>query len=261
MESSMSVVTVEERSGVALVTLNRPEANNALNRALSEAITATFTELAGSTTVRAIVLTGAGRSFCAGVDLKALSDEPEMLSTGMGLGPASPIVVALEQCPQPIIGAINGAAVTGGFELALACDYLFASTEARFADTHARVGILPGWGLSQKLTRIIGINRAREMSLAGNFIDAHRAEAWGLVNRVCTPENLMDETLASAAQVADGDANAVIALKALMNDGAKQNLGDALMLEGERGNVFAKTVDYSQMGERLAALRKRAAKK
>ena len=109
----MSVVTVEERSGVALVTLNRPEANNALNRALSEAITATFTELASSTTVRAIVLTGAGRSFCAGVDLKALSDEPEMLSTGMGLGPASPIVVALEQCPQPIIGAINGAAVTG----------------------------------------------------------------------------------------------------------------------------------------------------
>ena len=257
----MSVVTVEERSGVALVTLNRPEANNALNRALSEAITATFTELASSTTVRAIVLTGAGRSFCAGVDLKALSDEPEMLSTGMGLGPASPIVAALEQCPQPIIGAINGAAVTGGFELALACDYLFASTEARFADTHARVGILPGWGLSQKLTRIIGINRAREMSLAGNFIDAHRAEAWGLVNRVCTPENLMDETLASAAQVADGDANAVIALKALMNDGAKQNLGDALMLEGERGNVFAKTVDYSQMDERLAALRKRAAKK
>lgn len=261
MEHSVSVVTVEERSGVALVTLNRPEANNALNRDLSEAITATFTELASSTPVRAIVLTGAGRSFCAGVDLKALSDEPEMLSTGMGLGPASPIVAALEQCRQPIIGAINGAAVTGGFELALACDYLFASTEARFADTHARVGILPGWGLSQKLTRIIGINRAREMSLAGNFIDAHRAEAWGLVNRVCTPENLMDETLASAAQVADGDANAVIALKALMNDGAKQNLGDALMLEGERGNAFAKTVDYSQMGERLAALRKRAAKK
>ena len=256
----MSVVTVEEQSGVALVTLNRPDANNALNRALSEAITETFLALATSETVRAIVLTGAGRSFCAGVDLKALSDEPELLTSGMGLGPASPIVVALEQCPQPIIGAINGAAVTGGFELALACDYLFASTEARFADTHARVGILPGWGLSQKLTRIIGINRAREMSLAGNFIDAHRAEAWGLVNRVCAPENLVDETLASAGQVADGDANAVVALKALMNDGAKQNLGDALMLEGERGNAFAKTVDYTQMGERLAALRQRAAK-
>ena len=119
----MSVVMVEEQSGVALVTLNRPDANNALNRTLSEAITTTFTELAGSTTVRAIVLTGAGRNFCAGVDLKALSEEPELLSTGMGLGPASPIVAALEHCPKPIIGAINGAAVTGGFELALACDY------------------------------------------------------------------------------------------------------------------------------------------
>ena len=256
----MSVITIHEEAGVALVTLNRPEANNALNRDLSEAIINTFTDLAASDSVRAIVLTGSGRAFCAGVDLKALTDEPELLSSGLGLGPSSPIVVALEQCRQPIIGAVNGAAVTGGFELALACDFLFASDQARFADTHARVGILPGWGLSQKLSRIIGINRAREMSLTGNFIDAHRAEAWGLVNRVCKPEQLVDEALASAAQMADSDPKAVFALKALMNDGVKQTLGDALELEGERGNAFAKTVDYSQMGERLAALRQRAAK-
>ena len=256
----MSVITVHEEAGVALVTLNRPEANNALNRDLSEAVINTFTDLAESDSVRAIVLTGSGRAFCAGVDLKALTDEPELLSSGLGLGPSSPIVVALEQCRQPIIGAVNGAAVTGGFELALACDFLFASDHARFADTHARVGILPGWGLSQKLSRIIGINRAREMSLTGNFIDAHRAEAWGLVNRVCKPEQLVDEALACAAQMADSDPRAVFALKALMNDGVKQTLGDALELEGERGNAFAKTVDYSQMGERLAALRQRAAK-
>ena len=256
----MSVITVHEEAGVALVTLNRPEANNALNRDLSEAIINTFTDLAASDSVRAIVLTGSGRAFCAGVDLKALTDEPELLSSGLGLGPSSPIVVALEQCRQPIIGAVNGAAVTGGFELALACDFLFASDQARFADTHARVGILPGWGLSQKLSRIIGINRAREMSLTGNFIDAHRAEAWGLVNRVCKPEQLVDEALACAAQMADSDPKAVFALKALMNDGVKQTLGDALELEGERGNAFAKTVDYGQMGERLAALRQRAAK-
>lgn len=256
----MSVITVHEEAGVALVTLNRPDANNALNRDLSEAIIKTFTDLAASNSVRAIVLTGSGRAFCAGVDLKELTDEPELLSTGQGLGPSSPIVVALEQCRQPIIGAVNGAAVTGGFELALACDFLFASDQARFADTHARVGILPGWGLSQKLSRIIGINRAREMSLTGNFIDAHRAEAWGLVNRVCEPERLVDEALACAAQIADSDPKAVFALKALMNDGVKQTLGDALELEGERGNAFAKTVDYSQMGERLAALRQRAAK-
>ena len=122
------------------------------------------------------------------------------------------------------------------------------------------MGILPGWGLSQKLSRIIGINRAREMSLTGNFIDAERAEAWGLVNRVCADDSLLDEALASAAQIADADAKAVFALKALMNDGVKETLGDALVLEGERGNAFAKTVDYSQMSARLAALRQRAAK-
>jgi len=256
----VSVIEVHQEAGVALVTLNRPDAHNALNRALSEAIIATFADLAIDEGVRAIVLTGAGRAFCAGVDLKALTDEPELLSSGLGLGPESPIVVALEQCPQPIIGAVNGAAVTGGFELALACDYLVASEHARFADTHARVGILPGWGLSQKLSRIIGINRAREMSLTGNFIDAERAEAWGLVNRVCAADSLLDEALASAAQIADADPKAVFALKALMNDGVKQTLGDALVLEGERGNAFAKTVDYSQMSARLAALRQRAAK-
>ena len=116
----MSVNEVHQEAGVALVTLNRPDAHNALNRALSEAIIATFADLAADEGVRAIVLTGAGRAFCAGVDLKALTDEPELLSSGLGLGPESPIVVALEQCPQPIIGAVNGAAVTGGFELALA---------------------------------------------------------------------------------------------------------------------------------------------
>jgi len=256
----VSVIELSIDAGVALVTLNRPDANNALNRELSEAIVDTFATLAVNADVKAIVLTGAGRCFCAGVDLKALTEDPALLSSGMGLGPTSPIVVALEQCPQPIIGAVNGAAVTGGFELALACDYLFASEHARFADTHARVGILPGWGLSQKLSRIIGINRAREMSLTGNFIDAHHAEAWGLVNRVCAPDALVTEALASAAQIADSDPRAITALKSLMNDGGKETLGDALVMEGERGNAFAQSVDYSQMADRLASLRQRAAK-
>ena len=255
----MSSVLVEKQDGVALVTLNRPEANNAFNRELAETITNTFLELSESTSVRAIVLTGAGRNFCAGVDLKALAEEPELLSEGLGLGTQSSMVLALDQCRQPIIGAVNGAAVTGGFELALACDYLFASKHARFADTHARVGILPGWGLSQKLSRLIGINRAREMSLTGNFIDAKRAEDWGLVNRVCSPESLIDNAWASAAQIAEADPEAISALKSLMNDGGKHSLGDALEMEGERSNTFARTVDYSQMEARLMQLRQRAA--
>ena len=98
------------------------------------------------------------------------------------------------------------------------------------------------------------------MSLTGNFVDAHRAEAWGLVNRVCSADELLTEALASAAQIAEADPKAVFALKSLMNDGAKESLGDALEMEGDRGNAFAKSVDYSQMGARLASLRQRAAK-
>ena len=97
---------------------------------------------------------------------------------------------AVAQVGKPVIGAVNGFAITGGFEIALMCDFIIASTNARFADTHARVGVVPGWGLSQRLPRLIGINRAKELSLTGNFLDAETARDWGLVNRVVSDEAL-----------------------------------------------------------------------
>src|SRR6185436_16044353 len=109
---------------------------------------------------------------------------------------------AVLACSKPIIGAINGVAITGGFEVALACDVLICSTNARFADTHARVGITPGWGLSQKLSRTIGPYRAKELSLSGNFLDAKTAYDWGLVNRVVAPEELMPAALKLASDMA-----------------------------------------------------------
>ena len=148
-------------------------------------------DLAEDPEVRAIVLTGAGeRAFTAGLDLKELGSDTSNLGAASSDSDDNP-VKAIENCPQPVIGAINGVAITGGFEVALACDILIASTNARFADTHARVGILPGWGLSQKLSRCIGLSRAKELSLTGNFIDADTACAWGLVNRVTAPEDLL----------------------------------------------------------------------
>ena len=131
-------------------------------------------------------LTGAGKAFCAGLDLRELGSEGVPT-----LGDASDPVRALAAFGKPVIAAVNGAAVTGGFELALACDVLLASTEARFADTHARIGVIPGWGLSQKLSRLIGLPRAKEMAFSGNFIDAETAERWGLVNRVLSPDALL----------------------------------------------------------------------
>jgi enoyl-CoA hydratase len=169
---------------IAVVTLNRPEAMNALSRALRAALDGAMTELAADPGVRVVVMTGAGRAFTAGLDLKELGSDPDGLGAANATGARENPVLAIRQCPKPIIGAINGVAITGGFEVALACDVLIASSTARFADTHARVGILPGWGLSQRLSRVIGPYRAKELSLTGNFLDAPTALAWGLVNRV-----------------------------------------------------------------------------
>ena len=250
-------IIVEYHGTVALVTLNRPEAYNALNHDLSTAIVRTFDELATNTSVHVIVLTGAGKAFCAGVDLKELTANPGVLKDG-GMGTNSPMVRALRNCGKPIIGAINGPAVTGGFELALACDFLYAAKNARFADTHARVGLLPGWGLSQKLGRLIGINRAREASLTGNFIDAETAMAWGLVNKLCPSDTLIEDTLAAAQQIAESNPQTISAMRSLMNDGDLLALGDALELEGARGIAYLEQADFSQMESRLQALRSRA---
>ena len=161
---SEPIVLVERHGAVALVTLNRADALNALSRALRAEIVRVFTELKDDKEIRAVVLTGKGRAFTAGIDLK------EAGQTGFALGADEDsksinMLAALEAYPWPIVGAINGFAITGGFELALMCDVLLASENAKFADTHARVGIVPGWGLSQKLSRLIGISRAKELSL------------------------------------------------------------------------------------------------
>jgi enoyl-CoA hydratase len=194
-----SVLLVEKSKGIATVTLNRPEAMNALSSELRRAIARAFRELQAGGETRVAIVTGAGRAFCAGLDLKELS---EMGPDGGGDWATDDVVDAMAAFEGPIIGAINGHAITGGFELALACDLLVASTEAKFADTHVRVGLLPGWGLSQKLSRLIGISRAKEISLTGNYVGAEQAEAWGLVNRVVPPDELLPTCRALAADMA-----------------------------------------------------------
>ncbi len=130
-----------------------------------------------------------------------------------------------------MIGAINGVAITGGFEVALACDVLIASTNARFADTHARVGIMPGWGLSQRLPRAIGVYRAKELSLSGNFLDAKTALEWGLVNRVVEPDDLLPAAMKLAADMASIPAETLMTYKRIIDGGLDLDLADGLALE------------------------------
>ena len=195
------LVLTEVADQVATVTLNRPEARNALSGALTSELDDVITELDGRDDVACIILTGADPAFCAGVDLKALSTEPREAQQERQSGPLAHLGF-LPPHETPVIGAINGPTVTGGLELALCCDFLIASERARFADTHARVGAMPGAGLTIRLPQLVGIDRARRMSFTGDFIDAATALAWGLVAEVVPHERLLERAREIAAGVA-----------------------------------------------------------
>ena len=245
------LLQIEKAVGVATVTMNRPDAMNAMSKALRAELDKAFTALDKDDDVRAVVLTGAGeRAFTAGLDLKELGVEG--IGAANATEPNSNPVRAIQQCGKPVIGAINGVAITGGFELALACDVLIASTNARFADTHARVGIVPGWGLSQKLSRQIGIYRAKELSLSGNFLDAQTALVWGLVNRVVSPEELLPAARKLAGDMATIEPGMMRFYKKLIDDGYDLPFGEAMALEHTRssarnGGVSAAEVEKNRL--------------
>lgn len=241
---------------VATVTLNRPEAMNALSRTMRRDLAATMRALEADASVRVVILTGAGeRAFTAGLDLKELGQEG--LGAANAETPDDNPVKAIEQLSKPCIGAINGVAITGGFEVALACDVLIASERARFADTHARVGIMPGWGLSQKLSRLIGPYRARELSLTGNFLDAATAERWGLVNRVVPPHELLPVAQRLAADMATIEPRFSAAYKRLIGDGYALPFGDAMALENERSVAANSAVSADAVETARAAVQAR----
>ncbi len=254
----MTVVTVEVEAAVAVVTLNRPEAMNALNRAMRRELARVMREMDTRDDVAVVILTGAGeRAFTAGLDLKELAAGAGVMADTTGTDPDSNPVKALEQCGKPVIGAINGVAITGGFELALACDLMIAAETARFADTHARVGIMPGWGLSQKLSRIIGPGRAKQLSFTGNFLDARTAERWGLVNRVVPLWDLLNQARDLAADMVSIEPHFLRQYKALIDDGFARPLGEGLALEAERSSAANRTVTADAVAARREAVQQR----
>ena len=231
-----SLLLVESGDGVATLTLNRPDFMNALNGKLRQTLTEAFRDIASGGNTRVVILTGAGSAFCAGMDLKEAAAVP--LNRAAFSGEAD-VIGAMGAFEGPIIGAINGHAITAGFELALACDIRIASTEAKFADTHVRVGMLPGWGLSQRLPRLIGIGRAKELSLTGNFITAAQAEAWGLVNGVVPPDQLLPACQKLAADIASCDPSVIASYKRLIDEGFNMSLSDAMAHESKIAKDWA----------------------
>ncbi len=195
------LVLVEVEDRVATVTLNRPEARNAISGELHGQLDAAVKDLDRREDVGCVVLTGADPTFCAGMDLKALATEQRSVQQERQRKPIREDQM-LPVHQVPIIGAINGPTVTGGLELAMCCDFLIASERASFADTHARVGVMPGGGMTIRLPQLVGIDRARRMSFTGDFIDAATACAWGLVAEVVPHQALLERARELAATVA-----------------------------------------------------------
>lgn len=238
-----STVEVSQPSdGVRVVTLSRPEAANALNTAMGEELLALWRELANDASVRVAVLTGAGRFFCAGADLKerdgmtdqAWSDQHVMFEAMIRMQLA---------CPFPIIAAVNGAAMGGGCEMALACDFAWAAEGARLGLPEVGLGIIPGLGGTQYVVRAAGERRAAELLMSGLPVDAGQALEFGLVNRVVPAEALMDEVLERARVIASKAPLSVKALKKVVRGGAELPLDQAMELELTEYNRLFRTQD------------------
>ena len=225
------IIQCETHQHVTTVTLNRPEQRNALSTALRTRINETFLHLAEDKATRVIILTGRGKAFSAGLDLKELGQH------GLQTGDDTSIDLhtAITCVGKPLIGAINGAAITGGFEIALMCDILIASSAASFADTHVRMGVVPGWGLSQRLSRLIGASRAKELSFSGNFLSAELAERWGLVNHVLAPDELLPHCQRLANDIKNVDPLTLKAVHELIDFGGQHSLSEGLLHEKTLG--------------------------
>ncbi|WP_080738012.1 enoyl-CoA hydratase [Rhodococcoides fascians] len=244
------VVLVHRADGVATVTLNRPQARNAITVELILDLRRALADLDADSDVGAVVLTGAGPAFCAGLDLRELGERPttEFDPPPGAFGPWIPM-------RTPLVGAVNGPAVTGGLEFALNCDLLIASDRARFADTHTRVGVLPGWGLTVLLPMAVGRARARYMSLTGDFLHAHDAATAGLVSEVVPHDELLPRAQAIASSIAGNDRRAVRALLQSYRGVDEQIVADSFGVEQRTGAAWnAAVIDDVDTAERRASV-------
>ena len=221
----------EKEGGVAKITINRPQVMNALSLAVLQELKAALREAEDDDDVGVVVLTGAGRAFSAGVDLKALKDQKFDRKQLFTI--ATDVIDIIQNIPKVVIAMVNGYCLTGALELVLGCDLIIASEEARFGDTHARWGLRPRWGGSQRLPQAIGIRKAKELSFTAEMITGRKAERIGLANMAVPAEALEEAVLELARKILANSRGSIAAYKYLFHCGMKGTLEDGLQLELE----------------------------
>lgn len=237
--STYENLLLEVSDGIATITINRPKKLNSLNAAVLRDLADAIHDLFGNKELRAVILTGAGKAFVAGADIFAMSSLTPLEAENFSReGQAT--FRALEELPVPVIAAVNGYALGGGCELALACDIIYASTKARFGQPEVSLGVVAGFGGTQRLARLVGPNQANELLFTGRIIDHKEAERIGLVNRVFEPEQLLEEARKTAQEIATKAPIAVAISKRLVLEGADLSLERALSMEASAfGSCFA----------------------
>jgi len=259
MSETNDVVLFDVSERIATITLNRPEARNALSSEVLRLLPQRMREANERDDVDVIVLTGTDPAFCAGLDLRELGSTASNLGSGSGADgrPNSDGVRGpFPMVDKPLIGAINGVAVTGGFELALNCDFLVASEHAKFGDTHARVGVMPGWGLTVLLPQAIGVRRAREMSFTGNFMLADEALAFGLVNHVVPHADLLPFTRRLALDIVGNEPDGVRQIRRTYREIHSES--DGWTIEARDGSAWRRSqFAPEKVAERRAKIQER----
>ena len=244
MEPVNVLVSVSDR--IATITINRPGSLNALNSSTMRELSAALEEIAGREDAGVVLLTGAGeKAFVAGADISEMRHFSAVQALEFALF-GQGVLERIERLPQPVIGVINGFALGGGCELAMACDLLIAADTAKFGQPEVNLGIIPGWGGTQRLSRLVGRNLAKEMVLTGEMITARRAYEIGLVNRVVAQADLMNVAREVAAKILTKGPVAVRTAKMAMNRGLDLDLSNACALEAGAFAVGFSTTDRAE---------------
>ncbi len=244
----MTPIDVRQQAGAAWITMNRPEALNALDAPLKDALLAALREAAGDPAVRAVALTGAGRGFCPGQDLKEMeaayrqgrtADFADVLERHL-----APIIRLLATMPKPTVALVNGVAAGAGVSLALACDLRLASSASRFKLAFEGIALIPDGGATWHLSRLVGLSRALELALLDDWVEADAALAYGLVNRVWPAEQFAEQAEAAVAKLAAGPTVAHARTKALLRDNLQATLDEALTAEAKAQIAAGETADH-----------------
>lgn len=253
---SQNLVSLERRGHVALVTICRPEALNALNADVLAELAAAFETISADPTIRGVVLTGhGGKAFVAGADIAQMihmSPEEAMAFAGKGMS----VMNGVEACPVPVLAAVDGFALGGGLELALACDWILATPKSKFATPEVKLGVTPGFGGTQRLARLVGPNRARDLVCTGRMIDAQTALAWGLIEEIVAEGPVLDRALDFVEMIAANGPLAVAQGKRLVLEGGDASIQVGLSMEKKAFSGLFETLDRKEGMEAFLGKRK-----